>query len=51
MSVCAKMISSWVRKVLSMAKAPMSLDTLQGAVAPVALVALFYLVSILQEGD
>ena len=39
------MISSWVRKVLSIAKAHMSLGTF------VALVAGISLVSILQEGD
>ena len=37
MPVCAKMISSWVRKVLGMAKMHISLGTLQGAAASAAL--------------
>ena len=47
--VCAKTISSWVRKVLCVAKAHMSPDSLLGASA--ALAAGVSLVSILQAGD
>ena len=36
MPVCAKTISSWVRKVLCVAKAHMSLGSLQGAAASAA---------------
>ena len=49
--VCAKTISSWVRKVLCVAKAHMSLGSLWGAAASAALVAGVSLVSILQTGD
>ena len=49
--VCAKMKSSWVRKVLGIAKAHMSLGTVQGATMSAALVAGISLVSILQSGD
>ena len=49
--VCAKMISFWVRKVLSIPKEYMSLGTLQGAVASAALVSGVSLVSILQAYD
>ena len=49
--VCAKTISAWVWKVLSVAKAHMSLGSLQGAAAFAALVAGVSLVSILQAGD
>ena len=37
--VCAKTISSWVRKVLCVAKANMSLGSVQGVAASAALVA------------
>ena len=46
--VCANMISSWERKVFSIAKSHMSPGILQSAVA---LVAGISLLSILQEGD
>ena len=46
--VCAKTISSWVRKVHCVATTHMSLGSLQGAAAVVAGVSL---VSILQEDD
>ena len=49
--VCAKTISSWVRKVLCVAKAHMSLGSIWGAAASVALAAGVSLVSILQAGD
>ena len=48
--VCAK-ISSWVRKVLCVAKAHMSLGSLQGVAASAALAAGVSLVTILQAGD
>ena len=48
--VCAKTISSWVRKVLYVAKAHMLPSYLWGA-ASAALVAGVSLVSILQAGD
>ena len=51
MPVCAKTISSWVRKVLCVAKAHMSPGSLQGVAASAALAACFSLVSILQAGD
>ena len=51
MPVCAKMISSWVRKVLGLAKASMSLGTLWGAVVSAAFAAGISLVSILQAGN
>ena len=51
MPVCAKIIYSWVRKVLSIAVAHMSLGTLQDAVASVVLAAVVYLLSILQADD
>ena len=37
LSVCAKMISSWARKILLIAKVHMSADTAQNAVASGAL--------------
>ena len=49
--VCAKTISSWVRKVLCVAKVHMSLGSLWGTAASAALVAGVSLVSILQAGD
>ena len=49
--VCAKTISSWVRKVLCVAEAHTYLDSLQGATSSAALVAGVSLVSILQVGD
>ena len=49
--VCAKTISSWVRKDLCVAKAHLSLVSFWGAVASSALVAGVSLVSILQAGD
>ena len=49
--VCAKTISSWVRKVLHVAKAHMLPGSLQGAAASAALVVGVSLVSILQTED
>ena len=49
--VCAKTISSWVWKVLSVGKAHMSLAFLQGVAASAALAAGVSLVTILQTGD
>ena len=49
--VCAKTISSWVRKVLCVAKAHMYLGSLQGVAASAALAAGVSLVTILQAGD
>ena len=49
--VCAKTISSWVRKVLCVAKAHMSPGSLWGAAASAALAVGVSLVSILQAGD
>ena len=49
--VCAKTISSWVRKVIFIANVHISLGSLQGAVTSAALVAGISLVSILQVGD
>ena len=49
--VCAKTISSWVRKVLCVAKAHMSLGSLWGVVASAGLAAGVSLVCILQAGD
>ena len=49
--VCAKTISSWVRKVLCVAKVHMSPGSLLGAAVSTALAADVYLVSILQAGD
>ena len=49
--VCAKTISSWVRKVLCVAKAHMSLGSLWGVAASTALAAGVSLVTILQVGD
>ena len=49
--VCAKTISSWVWKVLSVAKAHMSLGSLQGVAASTALAAGVSLVTILQASD
>ena len=48
---CAKTISSWVRKVLGVAKAHMSLGSLQRVAASAALAAGVSLVTILQVGD
>ena len=48
--VCTKTISSWVRKVLCVAKAHMFPGSLQGGVASAALVAGVSLVSILHTG-
>ena len=50
MPVCAKKISSWLRKVLNMGKTHVS-KGLQGAVASAVLVVGVSLVSILQAGD
>ena len=49
--VCAKTISSWVQKVLCVAKAHMSLGSLWGVAASAALEAGVSLVTILQAGD
>ena len=49
--VCAKTIPSWVRKVLCVAKAHMSLGSLWGGAASTALAAGVSLVTILQAGD
>ena len=49
--VCAKTISSWVSKVLSIAKAHVSPGSLQGVAASTALAASVSLVTILQAGD
>ena len=49
-SVCAKTISLWVRKVLCIAKAHMSLRSSWGTAVSVALTACVSLVSILQAG-
>ena len=49
--VCAKTISSWVRKVLCVAKAHMSLGFFLEAATSAALAAGISLVSILQTGD
>ena len=49
--VCAKTISSWVRKVLGVAKAHMSLGSLWVVAASAALAAGVSLVTILQVGD
>ena len=49
--VCAKTISSWVRKVCCVAKAHMSPGSLQRAAASAAQVAGVSLVFILQAGD
>ena len=51
MPVCAKMISSWVSKVSSIAKAHNSLGTSEDATASAALVVGVSLVTILQAGD
>ena len=50
-TVCAKTISSWVRKVLCVAKAHMSLGSIQEVAASAALAAGVFLVTILQAGD
>ena len=50
-SACATTISSWVRKVLCVAKAHMSPGSLWGLQTSSALVAGVLLVSILQAGD
>ena len=49
--VCAKTISSWVWKVLSVANAHMSLGSLWGVAASAALEAGVFLVTILQAGN
>ena len=49
--VCAKTISSWLRKVLSVATAHMSQGSLWGVAASAALAAGVSLVTILQAGD
>ena len=49
--VCARTISSWVWKVLGVAKAHMSPGSLQGVAASAALVVGVSLVTILQAGD
>ena len=49
--VCAKTISSWVSKVLCVAKAHMSLGFLQGVAASAALAPGVSLVTILQAGN
>ena len=51
MPLCANKISSWVRKVFSMAMTCMSLGTMQGASASAALVAGVPMVSTLPAGD
>ena len=51
MPIYAKTISSWVRKVLSIAKADIYLGTHQGSVVSAALPAGVSLVSILHGGD
>ena len=51
MPICAQMISSWVRKVLGVAKVQMSSSSLQGAVVSAVFVASVFLVSILLAGD
>ena len=48
--LCAKTISSWVRKILSVAKAHMSLGSLQGIAVSAAFTAGVSLVTILQAG-
>ena len=50
-SVCAKTISSWVRRVICVAKTHMPLGSLLGAAVTAALVASVSLVSMLQAGD
>ena len=50
-AVCAKTISSWVRKVLCVAKVHMSLGTLWGVAASTALAAGVSLMTIMQAGD
>ena len=49
--VCAKTISSWVRKILCVAKSHMSPGSLQGVAASGAFTAGVSLVTILQVGD
>ena len=51
MPVCTKMISSWVRKVLSIAEIHMSLGIPWDTMASVAVELDVYLVSIQQIGD
>ena len=51
MPVCARTISSWVRKVLSIAKAHVSPGTFQDAVVSVTMVVDLSLMSILQACD
>ena len=50
-TACAEIISFWVRKVLSIAKANMSLGTLQGTVMSAALMTGVSPVTILWAGD
>ena len=50
-SACAKMISSWIRKVLSIAKEHVSPVAVWGVATSLALVAGVSLVSKLQVGD
>ena len=49
--VCAKTISSWVQKVLCVAKAPMSPGSLQGLLLLQPWQLVFSLVTIMQAGD
>ena len=51
MPACAKTVSSWVRTVVGIAKAHMSVGILQGAALSVVFVAGISLVSVLQVGD
>ena len=51
MSVCAKIISSWVRKVISIVKSHISLGTVRAAVTSAALVTGVSPMSILQVGN
>ena len=51
MSICANMISSWVRKVLGVAKGHMSPSSLQGIAVSTSFAAGVSLVFILQAGD
>ena len=51
MPVCAKMISSWFKTVLCIAKVHVSLGAVRGVMASAALAAGVYLASILQVGD
>ena len=51
MPTCAKIISSWVRKVLDVRKEHMFISTLSGTAVPPAFAAGVSLVSIQQSGD